>query len=82
METLEIDSSQSALLVRGAKVASKCTVKDLGPKVTSSVSSPRPCPVGGALERLRTDHVMEKKTAGIGSIEIIMNRVLKEGIRF
>lgn len=51
LKTLEIDGSPSSLLVRGAKSASKCHMKDFGHKLpsTSSVKQSKIMISSGAL---------------------------------
>lgn len=83
--TLETDSSQSALLVRGAKrlhLRAAGRISVISYPLFPVQATPRSRPIRGLLERLRADHVLEKKTAELGSAGIVMNRVNNEGTRF
>lgn len=70
LETLEIDSSQSALLVRGANTALKCSVEDFGHQLPSSVRQPK-IVASWKDSELTT---CWKKHSRVGSVRIIMNR--------
>lgn len=82
LKTLEMDSSPSSLLGKGAKSAFKCNMKDFGHKLpsTSSVKQSKIVISSGLLERLNADHILEKKQQ-LNIVGIIMNRVSQEDFK-